>query len=407
MIVFVHGINGDAKAIENQAPNQGDDTDYTSLYPAVKQHYRVFNYYYYQDRGYQISSSKPPQCTSSAAATAQPTAYAAAVAIGVPTLPPPPDTSIYKSSVPINYPNSVADNQCDSQSDLGVDAYALNHFLLDDVLSNTPAGSHITIIAHSMGGAITRGWLALIERNIEQCIKSAPNPTDPATTVTCNNIYNPSVDSVIFLQGAQQGSYLANLGRYFASQGSSIINPVDWGINQLITLLLPSANFYRNRPAVNQLTPQSDWYNDVNTTDVPHGIQYFNFYSDIRTVLAEPLASGYYLVSRPYDMGDLVMLPGTDNPHDTPLLGGAEFRPATGGYEWQLPGHQLIVDSVQNDISQATILYNNPASHFAFTKNKNMDKPAVLTVPDCHTGKPTTPLSQILNILANPNSACS
>src|SRR5207249_178957 len=83
--------------------------------------------------------------------------------------------------------DSIDGSTCDSQSDIGLDAVALDD-AVRDLYERTSAP--VTLIANSMGGAIVRAYLAY---------------ASDAATGTLEH-----VDSVVMLQGAQQGSWIAH-----------------------------------------------------------------------------------------------------------------------------------------------------------------------------------------------------
>lgn len=364
MIVFVHGINGNGLAISK------GDNDYPELVARFQtafspQNVHFFNYY--QDRTFAVPSTgspfSPPQCQSGT----------------------PAAILDWSDLMPLDT-TSTADNACDSQSDLGIDAVMLNDF----IQKNTRPTDHVAIVAHSMGGAITRGWLALVQR------------------IEDKYHYNPAanVDTVITFQGAQQGSYIAAPNRLVPP----VTDPVSWAENEVLNGAAGTLGFYRNRPANNELTPQSDWYNNINRTSIPKGIRYFNFYSDIQMRLATPIWFNTYLESPPADLGDLVMLPGSDNPQDTPLLGEARFRPDPTqyqSYEWQMSSsHRVVFNPIGGlDVSTLGAIIGDPASHFNLSRH--MAGPTGVTVPDCEApGASITILDQMMRVLGNPNLPC-
>jgi len=298
-----------------------------------------------------------------------------------------------KSIVPVITGSGSINNQnCDSQSDLGIDAT-----MLDDTLNAQAVDSEpIAVMAHSMGGAITRGWLTLAQRE-----RSAGQST-PALD---------HVDTVITFQGAQQGSWAAGYGESLLH--SKDVDKQFLG-NVLAYIAGNFAHLHANRPAVPHLTPRSAWYRSINRQPVPTTINYFNFYSDMQ--VTPTLYFGPYVKEereRTRSFGDLVMLPGDDNPAAIPSDGGAKFLPPTNGdrYEWALTSkHDLFVDysdsgsligSGMIDLNELT---NDPINHLNL--GGHLSDPSV-TVSDCQNpSNKMTIFAEFEHILADPAHAC-
>ena len=293
---------------------------------------------------------------------------------------------------------TVNDGICDSQPDLGLNAA----FLSDYLSANTNAANHVAIIAHSMGGATTRGYLALVERAYER------TGVDPSA----------NVDTVVTFQGAQQGAFGARVAQGLALSGAldaPIYGPIINGISSHI-------GFDLKRPAVTELTPRSDWYNNINATRVPAHIHYFNIYSNIHTRIVIALPFHKHLTVAPIDWGDFVMRPGSDNPQDTPFLGGARFRPdpatVASSYEWLLyKPHDILFNSNLNPFDSnpqgqagkdVLAAFNDPANHLALSGHLDelSYKGSSVAIPDCVTGQPSSITLQIEHALANPAHAC-
>jgi len=374
-IVFVHGINGNTRDISQPG---GDYSGLLGplqvLYPSRQVH--IFSYF--QDRAYSDANNPPlasaPPCIQKQS--------------------PPTD---YSSLIPEQL-GTVNDNVCDSQPDLGLNAALLS----DSIAATTNAANHVAIIAHSMGGATTRGYLALVERAYER------TGVDPSA----------NVDTVVTFQGAQQGAFGARVAQGLALSGAldaPIYGPILNGISSHI-------GFDLNRPAVTELTPQSDWYNNINATRVPAHIHYFNIYSNIHTRIVIALPFHKHLAVAPIDWGDFVMRPGSDNPRDTPFLGGARFRPdpatVASSYEWLLyKPHDILFNPNLNPFDSnpqgqagkdVLAAFNDPASHFALSGHLDelSYQGSSVAVPDCVTGQASSITLQIEHALANPAHAC-
>lgn len=305
-IVFVHGINGNFAAIDGGNANAG----YAGLVGPLRGIYSSRNvriYPYYQDLGYALDpSADPPQCGPGASAPDT-------RAVGVITV----DTT------------GTSSTRCDSEGDMGLSATALDDTLKD--LSASSGGGSIAVIAHSMGGAITRGWLDLAQRQQDQTLKS--------------------VDTVVTVQGAQQGSYIPDGFACSPLQGHVTTRAV---LATAVTQVAHRLHFYPDRPAWTELTPQSSWYADINSQDVPSAIHYYNFYTNLQVDhyklgLLWPIPNGTD------SWGDLAMLPGTNMPTGTPCSGGARFLPGSTdptadgagphGYQWCLAKHYPVLDT--------------------------------------------------------------
>ncbi len=351
-IAFVHGINGNSAAI-------AAGVDYGGLINPLRSIYAPQNVHiipYYQDLAYALDpTADPPQCGSGAPAPDT-------RAVGVITV----DTA------------STTSSQCDSESDLGLDATALDDDLKGYASSDGSGGS-ITVIAHSMGGAITRGWLDLAQRQQDQTLKS--------------------VDTVVTFQGAQQGSYIPNGFACSPLQGHVTTRAVLANVTAQVAHKL---HFYPNRPAWHELKPQSLWYRDINSQDVPGNIHYYNFYTNIQ-VDHYKLAGLWPIPNGTDSWGDLVMLPGTDTPTGKPCSGGARFLPSAAsptadgagpdGYQWAIDKQYLVLDTPGFDpvaqLPTAVDLYNivnDPANHLNLGGRLNDTS---VTVPHCLTGKVT------------------
>jgi pimeloyl-ACP methyl ester carboxylesterase len=163
----------------------------------------------------------------------------------------------------------------------------------------------ITLIGYSMGAAIIRTALSGCQTN-----------------VTCQAVLGPRiasmVNNVFFIDGVQQGSWMMQ-----SKKGGIIPAAVAFlrqFISPLFKLLLGSDV---NANAEKDLAPQSINIDSHNSTLPAKNIHYFNFYGNI--VLNLKISTLFSTTVIPIDIGDGVVLPGTDNPQDTPLWGGARF----------------------------------------------------------------------------------
>ncbi len=359
-IVFVHGIKASFRDIEQESG------EFQSLIRALRGYPRTV-LHYYQDSGYQVQGG----CSADS-----PSELQANTNIG----------TLYA------HPESIDPNICDSQS-----AIAYDSTRLDDMLSNLQSQSSapVTVIAYSMGAAAARGWMALAQSN--------PNDHTLST-----------VDSLITIQGVQQGSFWA--GAYLTEANIAAVTP-SWQ-NLLWYALLVGVNekfgIDASRPAVSDFVPQSQWYQKVNPISVPQNLHYYNFYSNIKTkVYAQFLDVVFNNPLGTVSSGDNVLLPGDSNPATIPLFGGSRFLPSgpsTDRHEYEISsehtallGDDILTSLIFNGVAAAGIL-NDPISHFNL--NQHVDD-AAHTISSCKDSVgQITIQDEILRILANPAQSC-
>jgi len=382
-IVFIHGIAGNYADTDREEASQR----YTTFIHTLRHQFGLDNvivFPYYQDLGY----AHPPTDPTRPCAQHMPAADRHAMA--------------EYPFVPI-LRNSLSPEICDSQGDLGVSA-----LLLDDRLQQLARRyHHITLIANSMGGAITRGWLTI--RQV-------------AAQRTFHGIDLRAVDSVIFIQGAQQGSYLA--GQFLCSPFRGL------GNRPLIDAIIEkgAAQFFSlssTRPAAFDLAPLSPWYDFADNYDprrgvydVPRGVHFYNFYTSERVHHYAAALWGRIEESTD-DLGDLVMLPGSNAPGPGICGGGARFLPGSltpngdgagrDSYQWQIANstHDLIDQSPTNVFPEWTLqsddIYKDPTNHIQLGTGDNM---GLTYVADCHNHAPITITDQIERIIRDPIHVC-
>lgn len=157
----------------------------------------------------------------------------------------------------------------------------------------------VTLIGYSMGAAIIRTALAGCQLN-----------------VTCQAVLGSKiasmVNNVFFIDGVQQGSWMMQ-----SKKGGIVPAAVDF-LRQfngpLLKLFLGSDV---NANAEKDLAPQSINIVSHNNILPAKNIHYFNFYGNIVLDLKIPNLFSSSVI--PISIGDGVVLPGTDNPQDTPL----------------------------------------------------------------------------------------
>ena len=118
------------------------------------------------------------------------------------------------------------------------------------------------------------------------------------------------------------------------------------------------------RPALHELIPQSDWNQWADAGDLPY-VAIFTFYPGLRY---QPKVCPLFLpcITGPeHSVGDTLLLPGSDDPFDVPLSGGAKFLPGetNNGQLWEwapsISPHPIDPFSI-SDVSWAL---DHPAAH--------------------------------------------
>jgi alpha-tubulin suppressor-like RCC1 family protein len=359
-IVFVHGINANARDIQRHVnPHTWND-----LMDLLEQNFGAANkkiFPYYQDLAYQ-NPGGPQPCS------------------------PPQDGALYPDlfTAPLyTDPNSINSQICDSKG-----ALAYSSAGLDDYLATIPGPA--TVIGNSMGGAITRGWLAMVQANAQGRSLSR-------------------VDSVIFIQGGQQGSYIGTVGE---SADRALTGSV---IGDLGEQLSTDFNFDPRRPGVTDVAAGSFWYPSVNPLGVPAGLHYYNFYANLKAHIHQSL--GFFTWGNvSADLGDVVFLPGDPSPTAMPPTGGARFLPGSQAVD----RHEFATTKDLNmgpadfaysvfglGAGQATMIataISDPASHFNY--GDNIANGSTL-VDSCNGGPQEPPANKIVEILMNPASGCN
>lgn len=170
----------------------------------------------------------------------------------------------------------------------------------------------VTLIGYSMGAAIIRTVLAGCQQNM-----TCQANLGPKIAVLVNNVF--------FIDGVQQGSWMARV-----IQSTSVTAAVS--LLQKIKLPITKAlqGFNLKGAAEKDLAPRSINVVSHNSMIPPNHIRYFNFYGNISLSLNSNLLIWPIKVAN-VDIGDGALLPGTDNPQDTPFWGGARFCEGCNG----------------------------------------------------------------------------
>ncbi len=208
---------------------------------------------------------------------------------------------------------------CVSQGAVGDNAVQLSTMVSS--LSQR-ANQKVTVIAYSMGGAITRSMLA-------GCPSITPDAAgNPQTLSGCN--VASMVSDVFFINVPQQGSYLLALKQSLDTSNNPIEIALGWAA---YAIAKGTMGLVANDAAEVDMTPGSPNIILHNQNLPPGGnIHYFNFFGDIQI---HPISNLLDLIipgasSATIAAGDLVILPGVDDPQAVPAAGGSRFCLACG-----------------------------------------------------------------------------
>jgi pimeloyl-ACP methyl ester carboxylesterase len=250
-------------------------------------------------------------------------------------------------------PSRPGTNYCDSQSDLAYNVVLLRERV--EALYTASDDHPVVLVGNSLGAAIIRGLL------------SYSSDLDDGVAST-------KIDSVIFLEGAVDGS---NVARVATTIGSVIclLRRSECALVQVPTT-----------PAVIDFAAESDWYQWANPGEerLPD-IPIFNVFGDIRPQACFLWADNCAPVGE--SVGDGLLPPGTNDPFDVPDGGASFLRGEPAAQNWQWPvGKSVMTGGVPEGIfpfpvapfTLAASLPLHPAFHGNF--EFNMD---VLTVTDC------------------------
>jgi len=361
-VMFVHGINQNFRELQNL--NHPTNKAFKPLFNELISKYgqsSLLVFSYYQDLGYRA----PSGCS----------------------FPTSDDRFIDTNTSPLYVgPNYLdpTNTICDGQSSL-----AYNATRLDKQLAST--AGHVALIGYSQGGAIIRGWLVL-------------------TGQRQSGLRN--VDTVMTMQAVHQGTWMAQpfrlLVRGSEAFGTVLAGPLGkWLVESATDVVLPDRD--PDRPALKDMTPQSPWYGSVNPKGVPASLNYYNLYTDIQVHAYARVLFWKLPAIKVASLGDLVLLPGSPNPQDEPVLGGARFLPGgsptqnrhefplTRKYEFGI--NELLPPN--DPISKLSGILLDPAHHVSLYNNLDQ-----VNINSCASNQTTTPLKEILRILTDPAQAC-
>ena len=342
-LIYVHGIN--------EIAGKGTNTpDFPSVFiniPNVTYH----GFIYYEDLG-----------------QAEPTLGLGSCGSGLPINVLDKAASV---GMPIISSDATGTPLCDGSSDIGINAIKLEEQINAEYMAS---GRPVILVGYSMGASIIRGMIAYSQARKDQ-------------------IADTMIDSVSFIHGVQQGSYLANGGQF--ASGLPIFGGIGTGISDLVHLPL-------DRPASQELQDGSAWFTWVNShsTKLP-SIPFFNSYGDIRINSRVCVIPDLFGCLDVYDaaVGDIVILPGTDNPTDTPILGGQKFLNGPRGLQnWEFRQlHRYYWDPVfppSEAIAWVGATVTAPEQH-----RNIMQGMGQTTVSDCRTGQAIAADDELIRIL--------
>lgn len=391
VVLLVHGIGGNFRSVQQGV---GGSLTANLNNTLIANGYQTQAFAYYQDLGYfdPVSGSCDPSM-------------------------PGPDLNYGPLSLNATGSGVTSQSVCDSQSALALDSTAMR----DDVgtISQQNPGVPIAIVAHSMGAAVTRGFLALAD----------------AGDASLGN-----VDTVFTIAGAQQGSWIPTLTGPLVS--NPIVAPI---LRKIQSLAFSRVSFDPSRPAFSDLAAQSSWYDSVNPPFLPPaGLNYYNLYGNVQAQFqfsVNLLFWSHTWTVGTIDTGDGVMLPGTDDPTATPALGGAKFLPypqsTANNHEYEAlsgdsinldgiavsavaglaaallsggaaaaPAVEAILEELSGQVAQFVVNYaGDPVAHWNLANHLGDGQ---VTVPSCtHPSDHRTPQDVILSILQDPANACA
>jgi hypothetical protein len=393
-VVFVHGIRSDCQAIGN--PGQS----YAGLYDGLQiDELPIYTFCYDNDNafggpGSHPAGSHPPLASSrcfSDSSRGGPI-YRQAVPSFLDTRAL--ETAHAGWNGPLAVTRGSADRN-DGDSALTYDAAKLDDCLSQLVAWDIRTFGHplaIAVVGNSMGGAITRGWLQLAKQ------RSAAGRSASLAGVT----------TVVFLQGAIEGSWLAKVG-----QGVDVglnIGPDPLGIAHKIDTLargLATQNdLDPTRAGVKDLVPGSDWYRSIVASGPPPALHYYTFSSDIRLnfyweVLwwTSPGPSTDFL-------GDLLMQLGSPAYNALPQWGGSEFSPhgsASDQQQWDIEVNLRFPLNLSGLAAVPGAVLSQPYAHVNFG-----DQIGHLQVGSCGAGHASVTIpSELARIFNRPDQACA
>ncbi len=395
-VVFVHGIRADCNAVGRSGQSYG------ALYGALQaQRVAVYTFCYDHDIAYgDKGGPSPGRCFSASSRTLWPYGFTE------------PRNNITRAAnwngpLPVTRDiNSPTVEPNDGDAALAYDAAKLDGCVRQLVRWDVAHLGHavpIAIIGNSMGGAITRGWLTLAEW--ERRTRAAPPYSQALDGVT----------TVMFLQGAVKGSWLAGvgeggaypLGNALASLGEAQCKGASPG---LVGCLDP------NRAGIIDLAPGSAWYHAL--AMAPPHLHYYTYstWFGIEIHVQFLLWGGTTTFGPDEVPGDGLMELGDGSYSSVPAGGGSGFLPFGFGPDqhWYIM-KQTYDQSVQvgapvwfdhatlYGLAAAGMVMNNPYSHLNFGNDIG-----ALHIQSCDDAVGVVPVvGEITRVLGEPANACN
>ena len=294
----------------------------------------------------------------------------------------------------------------DTDGPIAYDATKLNDCLRQLLNYDIHRYGHVlpvAVIGDSMGGAVTRGWLALDQSRVDQAQRRrvALAADEPLR----------AVPAVVMVQAASAGSWIASPSKDVALITSAELPGYPNPSKPLLGLL---GSLNPSRPGVEDLAPGSKWYRSVASVPLPTELAYYSFSSEIGVEYQNILQQG---------CGDGVMALGDASPTELPSTGGSEFLPygpAADRHQFVIRRLITIADNnlgpiaipvadwyipLNNDCSLRAELavYGDPYSHANFGLNTSTDQ-----VQGCGANHATHSFAnEVALLLTDPAHSCS
>ncbi len=243
----------------------------------------------------------------------------------------------------------------DGNGPMAYDAALLNSCLVQLVDYDISTYGHplpIAIIGNSMGGGVTRGWLQLAQAQKSPALQA--------------------VTTVLFLEGAVEGSWIAAVGEGVdagLSFGGSL-NPVGQTIDGLALGIAASQGVDPGRPGVEDLAPGSYYYQSIIGAGPPPKLHYYALSVNENVVVKESLLYWTKTLGSTDFIGDGVIQLGQPAWNAMPAWGGSQFLPSGSAADQ----HQYVIQ--RSSTAQLTFdpepsidmqnPYADPYNHFNF-----------------------------------------
>ena len=394
-VVFVHGIRSDCEGGVG-SPGQS----YAGLYDGLQiNELPIYTFCYDHDNAFGGPGSHPigshtplnsARCFSDTSRGGP--VYSQAVSSFL-------DTRAQETARPgWNGPLAVTSGASDRND--GDSALAYNAAKLDDCISalvrwDISTFGHplpIAVIGNSMGGAITRGWLQLAKQRAAAGLSSSLS----------------GVTTVVFLQGATEGSWLAKVGNGVDSGLNIGPDPLGLAhdIDSWARDLAAKNDLDPTRAGVKDLVPGSGWYHAIAAAGPPPPLHYYTISTDIRLnfyweVLwwTKPGPSTDFL-------GDGLMQLGDPAFNALPRWGGSEFLPfgaATDQQQWAIEVNLTAPLTLNGILAILDAAVHQPYAHFNFGSQIGH-----LQVGSCGPGHGQIAIPQELaRIFNQPDKSCT